>query len=115
LFGGPASTRNGFWRFVIRKYLPCLSKDKWIISRPIVGFQTGGDVEGSIPMPNFHQIAKPEFAKIDLPVCPKCRSLMLLTRIEPDRPGYDQRTFECGQCNNEITWIIKFRAQEAED
>jgi predicted RNA-binding Zn-ribbon protein involved in translation (DUF1610 family) len=65
-------------------------------------------------MPNF-QVAKFEFAKIDLPICPKCGSQMLLTRIEPDRPGYDQRTFECGQCKNEITRIIKFRALERGD
>ena len=34
---------------------------------------------------------------------------MLLTRIVPDEPGYDQRTFECGHCDTEITRIVKFR------
>jgi hypothetical protein len=65
-------------------------------------------VDGSTPMHNF-QIAKSEFAKIDLPACPRCGSQMLLTRIVPDKPGYDQRTFECGQCDTEIIRIVKFR------
>ena len=30
--------------------------------------------------------------------CPKCGSPMGLTRIEPDSPGIDRRTFECEQC-----------------
>jgi hypothetical protein len=59
-------------------------------------------------MPNS-QIAKIQFAKIDLPSCPNCGSQMLLTRIVPDEPGYDQRTFECGHCDTEITRIVKFR------
>jgi predicted RNA-binding Zn-ribbon protein involved in translation (DUF1610 family) len=59
-------------------------------------------------MPDF-QITKIQFAKMDLPVCPNCGSRMLLTRIAPDEPGYDQRTFECGQCDTEITRIVKFR------
>jgi hypothetical protein len=29
------------------------------------------------------------------PSCPQCGTQMLLVRILPDRPGYEQRTYEC--------------------
>jgi hypothetical protein len=29
------------------------------------------------------------------PACPRCGTRMLLIRIFPDRPGYDQRIYEC--------------------
>ena len=34
---------------------------------------------------------------------------MLLIRIFPDRPGYDQRTYECPRCEHEVTKIMKFK------
>jgi hypothetical protein len=34
---------------------------------------------------------------------------MMLTRIEPDAPGYDRRTFECPQCENSETVLANFR------
>jgi transposase len=41
-------------------------------------------------------------------LCPKCGSQMGLTRIEPDSPGKDSRTFECGQCQHIETMVIIF-------
>ena len=41
-------------------------------------------------------------------LCPKCGRPMGLTRIEPDEPGKDFRTFECGQCQHIETMVIAF-------
>ena len=35
------------------------------------------------------------------PTCAKCGAPMWLTRIEPDEPGWEKRTFECQACQNE--------------
>ena len=43
-----------------------------------------------------------------LPLCPKCGSPMGLTRIEPDSPGKDLRTFECERCQHIETLVIAF-------
>jgi transposase-like protein len=32
------------------------------------------------------------------PVCPDCGREIELVRIEPARPGYDMRTFDCADC-----------------
>jgi hypothetical protein len=34
---------------------------------------------------------------------------MSLVRIFPDKPGYDQRTYECRRCQHEITEIVQFQ------
>jgi hypothetical protein len=34
---------------------------------------------------------------------------MLLLLILPDRPGYDQRTYECPRCEHEVTEIMEFK------
>jgi phage FluMu protein Com len=34
------------------------------------------------------------------PACPKCKARMMLTSIEPARPGVDLHTFECAVCNH---------------
>ena len=36
------------------------------------------------------------------PTCAKCGAPMWLTRIEPDEPGSEKRTFECQACQNEL-------------
>jgi len=41
------------------------------------------------------------------PTCPKCGATMLLTRIGPDKPGWEQRTFECQACQNEAIDIVR--------
>jgi DNA-directed RNA polymerase subunit M/transcription elongation factor TFIIS len=30
--------------------------------------------------------------------CPDCESLMILSRLEPDKPGFDLRTYACLMC-----------------
>ena len=41
----------------------------------------------------------PTFASARLP-CSECGGSMWLTKIIPDRPGWEMRTFECGLCGN---------------
>jgi len=45
---------------------------------------------------------------IACPSCPKCGTRMLLIRIFPDRPGYDQRIYECPHCEHEVTESVEF-------
>jgi hypothetical protein len=40
--------------------------------------------------------------------CTKCGAKMTLARIEPDKPGYDLRTFECTKCNNVDQYIVEY-------
>ena len=44
------------------------------------------------------RIFQPEENLIERPPCIKCGTQMLLTRIEPDKPDHDRRTFECPEC-----------------
>ena len=41
------------------------------------------------------------------PTCPKCGATMWLTQIAADRPGWEQRTFECQACQNETIDIVR--------
>jgi transcription elongation factor Elf1 len=34
---------------------------------------------------------------------------MWLTRIEPDKPDHDMRTFECSQCGHDESTLVKFK------
>jgi hypothetical protein len=43
------------------------------------------------------------------PACPMCGARMWLSRIEPDRPDHDKRIFECPQCENVVSEIVKYR------
>jgi ribosomal protein S27AE len=43
------------------------------------------------------------------PTCLRCGAPMWLTRIEPDKPDHDRRTFECKACSNVVVEVIKFR------
>jgi transposase-like protein len=52
-------------------------------------------------------IAAPPRVLIARPPCPRCDNRMSLVRIFPDKPGYDQRTFECPRCEHEITEIVQ--------
>jgi len=38
----------------------------------------------------------------------ECGAKMTLARIEPDKPGYDLRTFECTKCNNADQYVIEY-------
>jgi predicted RNA-binding Zn-ribbon protein involved in translation (DUF1610 family) len=43
--------------------------------------------------------------RITSPQCPKCGAMMLLRIIEPERPGFDSRTFECPKCYDTETVV----------
>jgi hypothetical protein len=51
----------------------------------------------------------PDRLVLSLPYCLNCGSPMWLTRIEPDSPDYDKRTFECPKCENVVIEIVKYR------
>jgi predicted RNA-binding Zn-ribbon protein involved in translation (DUF1610 family) len=40
--------------------------------------------------------------------CPRCDGYLLITRIEPDAPGYQMRTFECSKCGHEAVLRATF-------
>lgn len=46
---------------------------------------------------------------IELPACAGCGGLMLLTRIDPDHPDHEKRTFECTACKREQSAVVKYR------
>ena len=46
---------------------------------------------------------------LELPKCPKCGEQMWLARIEPDKPDYDKRTYECPVCENVMIEVVKYR------
>jgi hypothetical protein len=37
-------------------------------------------------------------ASSERPFCPDCESPMILSRLEPDKPGFDLRTYTCLMC-----------------
>jgi len=41
------------------------------------------------------------------PVCSKCGAPMWLFRIEPDKPGFALRSFECPRCQYQMTEVIE--------
>jgi transposase-like protein len=53
--------------------------------------------------------AEPPRAVIVRPNCPTCGTRTALVRIFPDRPGYDQRTYECQRCEHELTEVVRFQ------
>jgi hypothetical protein len=54
-------------------------------------------------------IANPPRVVVARPKCTTCGTRMSLVRIFPDKPGYDQRTYECPRCEREVTEIVRFR------
>jgi hypothetical protein len=55
---------------------------------------------------HIHDSSKP----VDLPPSPNCGNPMWLARIEPtNKPDYDQRTFECPQCDHSESITVKFK------
>jgi len=42
---------------------------------------------------------------ITRPGCPKCGTRMMLSRIEPESPGYEKHTFECPVCDHKESEI----------
>jgi tRNA(Ile2) C34 agmatinyltransferase TiaS len=55
------------------------------------------------------EVFDPARLVLSQPVCPKCGGRMWLSRIEPDEPNHDKRTFECPQCENVVSEIVKYR------
>lgn len=39
--------------------------------------------------------------------CPKCSSQMTLSHIDPDKPGFDARTFACPSCGHVESRVFK--------
>jgi predicted RNA-binding Zn-ribbon protein involved in translation (DUF1610 family) len=49
-------------------------------------------------------------AAIIRPPCPRCGApRMMLARIEPDKPDHEKRSFECPNCGNELSEVVKFK------
>jgi len=73
------------------------------ISLPVAN---GGaaNLEQSVPSP--FEILRPLMAA---PACPRCGKQMILVRIRPESPGYDQRTYECPHCEYEIDEVMWFK------
>jgi hypothetical protein len=44
--------------------------------------------------------------RIKGPRCQKCGETMALRIIEPERPGFDSRTFECPKCFVTETLVV---------
>jgi hypothetical protein len=38
--------------------------------------------------------------------CSGCGKPMRLACVEPDKPGFDLRTFECAKCNTGTTFLV---------
>src|SRR3977135_168244 len=43
--------------------------------------------------------------RIKSPRCPKCGACMACRNLEPDRPGFASRTFECPKCYVNNTFV----------
>jgi hypothetical protein len=45
------------------------------------------------------------------PHCQKCGETMVLRIIEPERPGFDARTFECPKCFGTQTLVVSIYSE----
>ena len=45
-------------------------------------------------------------AEIGILNCSGCGRPMRLACIEPDKPGFDLRTFECAKCNTDEIFLV---------
>jgi hypothetical protein len=52
----------------------------------------------------------PITARLNCPKCTTHTTQMYLARIEPAKPGFDLRTFECPRCQHVETAVAQFRA-----
>jgi hypothetical protein len=48
-------------------------------------------------------------SNLDFETCNCCRTPMRLVCIEPDKPGFDLRTFECARCGAGETFLVSSR------
>jgi len=51
----------------------------------------------------------PSNVQNERPTCERCLARMWLARIEPEKPDYDRRTFECPECEHSMTEVVKYR------
>jgi hypothetical protein len=42
-------------------------------------------------------------ARVERPLCPKCKTQMMVARIAPGRTGFELQSFDCPKCNHELT------------
>jgi hypothetical protein len=65
-------------------------------------FSTGTSADESSAMADV-----PKYKVVDnsRPPCSKCGRPLMLTRIEPEEPGFDQRTYYCASCRATETII----------
>ena len=50
----------------------------------------------------------PDASTIEHPRCKECGVPMWLTRLEPDKPRHDKRTFECKACGATVNEVVKY-------
>jgi hypothetical protein len=48
---------------------------------------------------------------IESPRCSKCGEMMALRIIEPERPGFDSRTFKCPKCLGTETLVASISCE----
>jgi hypothetical protein len=58
-------------------------------------------------MPSVQATALFSAAEIGVLSCSKCSRPMRLACIEPVKPGFDLRTFECTKCNSSERFLVK--------
>jgi hypothetical protein len=59
---------------------------------------------GGVAMQKSHYVA--DTLSVDHPRCKECGVPMWLTRLEPDKPDHNKRTFECKVCGASVTEIV---------
>lgn len=57
-------------------------------------------------MPSSHSLPAATPGFLECPNCPHCQARMALESVSPAPPGYDLRTFACGQCNRISTRLV---------
>ena len=54
--------------------------------------------KGNANAKSFRSIVFPWQSYSERPFCADCESPMILSRLEPDKPGFDLRTYTCLMC-----------------
>jgi hypothetical protein len=57
-------------------------------------------------MPSAQSTALFSVAEIGVLNCSRCGKLMRLACIEPGKPGFDLRSFECAKCNAGEAFLV---------
>jgi hypothetical protein len=68
-----------------------------------------GPIDGTIGAVMRKTQIIPQPKMIIRPWCESCDAQMWLVSIEPDKPDYDRRTFECPRCQHEMVEIVKYK------